>query len=48
MTQSANLPRTRHWLLTDSDTQFDNKGEEGSYIKSLIDDGWLFRLLPDN
>lgn len=42
------LPRTRHWLLTDSDIQFDNKGEPDSYIKSLIDNGWLFRLLPDN
>lgn len=44
--QTQWLPRTRHWLLKDSDTQFSNKDEEDSYIKSLIDDGWLVRLLP--
>ena len=31
-----------------TDIQFNNKAEEDSYIKSLIDNGWLFRLLPDN
>ena len=36
--QTKWLPRTRHWLLADSGIQFNNKAEEGSYIKSLIDD----------
>ena len=38
----------RHWLLIDSGIKFNSKAEEDSYIKSLIDDGWLFRLLPAN
>lgn len=42
--QTQWLPRTRHWLLTDSGIKFNSKAEEDSYINDLVTDGWLVKL----